>query len=146
MQTTIWRSKTLAAAVLGLALAACGTMGGGPPLGGGVITLDGRQETPPVETKAVGSANVAIHADHTVLVKVTVSGMTPTAAHIHQGAPGVAGGVLVPLTKQGDNEFISAPGAKLTDAQYDAYKAGNLYVNVHSAKHPGGEIRGQIKP
>ena len=37
-------------------------------------------------------------------------------------------------------------GAKLTDDQYAAYKAGNLYVNVHSAANKGGEVRGQIKP
>jgi len=35
-------------------------------------------------------------------------------------------------------------GAKLTEAQYESYKAGKLYVNVHSAANPGGEIRGQI--
>jgi hypothetical protein len=35
---------------------------------------------------------------------------------------------------------------KLTDAQYKAFKAGDLYVNVHSAQHQGGEIRGQLKP
>ena len=34
----------------------------------------------------------------------------------------------------------------LTDAQYEAFKAGNLYVNVHSAANKGGEIRGQLKP
>jgi len=37
-------------------------------------------------------------------------------------------------------------GSKLTDAQYESYKAGNLYVNVHSAANKGGEIRAQIKP
>jgi hypothetical protein len=41
--------------------------------------------------------------------------------------------------------FDAPAGAKLTDAQYAAYKAGNLYVNVHSAKNPGGEIRAQLK-
>jgi hypothetical protein len=37
-------------------------------------------------------------------------------------------------------------GAKFTDAQYKAYKAGDLYYNVHSDAHKGGEIRGQLKP
>ena len=37
-------------------------------------------------------------------------------------------------------------GAKLTEAQYKAYEAGDLYVNVHSAAHKGGEVRGQLKP
>jgi len=35
---------------------------------------------------------------------------------------------------------------EITDAQYDAFKAGNLYVNVHSAANKGGEIRGQLNP
>ena len=147
METTIRSTRTWAAALLGLALAACGSMpGSGPPLGGKVYTLEGGQEVPPVSTTAVGSANVAVHTDRTVVVKVVVSGMTPTASHIHEGAPGASGPVIVPLAKRGDNEFVSGPDAKLTEAQYAAYKAGNLYVNVHSAKHPGGEVRGQVKP
>ena len=135
---------TIAATLL---LAGC-NMGGGPRMGaegGQVVTLEGRYEVPAVTSTAVGTANVTVHPDHTVKVKVTVSGMEPTASHIHEGAAGTNGGVIVPLTKLGDNEFVSGDGAKLTDAQYAAFKAGNLYVNVHSAKHPGGEIRGQLK-
>jgi hypothetical protein len=37
-------------------------------------------------------------------------------------------------------------GAKLTQEQYASFKAGNLYVNVHSAEHKPGEIRAQLKP
>ena len=126
-------------------LGACATGGPATAPGGQVVTLEGRNEVPPNDSKAVGSATVTVGADRSLTVKVIASGMTPTASHIHEAAAGANGPVVVPFTKVGDNEFVSAPGAKLTDAQYAAYKAGNLYVNVHSAKNPGGEIRGQLK-
>jgi hypothetical protein len=71
--------------------------------------------------------------------------MTATAAHIHQGAPGSNGPVIVPFVMQGDNTFVAKEGAKLTEEQYAAYKSGNTYLNVHSAKSPGGEVRAQLK-
>lgn len=110
------------------------------------VALSGANEVPPVTGAASGTAVVTIKEDRSVVVKVTAKDMTATASHIHEGAAGTNGPVIVPFTKTGDNMFESAPGAKLTDAQYASFKAGNLYVNVHSAKNPGGEIRGQIKP
>jgi CHRD domain-containing protein len=146
MQRTTWRGAAVAA-LAAITLAGCGMMGDRPAgTGGHVVTLAGNNEVPPVTTTAVGTANVAVHADRTVVVKVIVQGMTPTAAHIHTGAPGANGPVIVPFQKVGDNEFVAASGTKLNDEQWAAYKAGNTYVNVHSAKHPGGEIRGQIRP
>jgi hypothetical protein len=109
------------------------------------LTLSGASEVPPVTTSATGTAAVTINPDRTVVVKVTVTGMTATASHIHEGAAGTNGPVIVPFTKTGDNAFASSDGAKLTEAQYASYKAGNLYVNVHSAANPGGEVRAQIK-
>jgi hypothetical protein len=52
--------------------------------------------------------------------------------------------VIVPLTKDGDTYKVPA-GAKLDADQLKAFKAGELYINVHSAANPGGEIRGQLK-
>ena len=49
------------------------------------------------------------------------------------------------LQQKGDNEWVVPAGAKLTESQYEAYKAGRLYVDFHSAQHKGGEIRAQIK-
>jgi len=108
------------------------------------VKLTGANEVPPVMTSASGSGTVTVNEDHTVTAKITATGMTATAAHIHQAAMGANGKVIVPFTKTGDNEFSAPPGAKLTDEQYAAYKAGDLYVNVHSAAHPGGEIRAQL--
>jgi hypothetical protein len=110
------------------------------------LTLSGANEVPPVVGSPMsGTATVTINPDRTVSVKVAVTGMTATASHIHEGAPGTNGPVIVPFTKTGDNTFASSPDAKLTESQYASYKAGNLYVNVHSAAHPVGEIRAPIK-
>ena len=135
-------SRTLAAAAAVAVLASCSTMSA--MMSGHQVTLSGANEVPPVSTSASGSGTVTVNDDHTVKVDIKVTGMNPTAAHIHQGAMGANGKVIVPLTKKGADEFVSAEGAKLTEEQYEAYKAGNLYVNVHSAAHPGGEIRAQL--
>jgi len=112
--------------------------------GGERVSLSGAHEVPPVQTSASGSGTVSVSSDRKVTVNITVSGMTPTAAHIHEGAAGANGPVIVPLEKKGDNQFVARDGAQLSDAQYSAYKAGRTYVNVHSAKNPGGEIRAQL--
>ncbi|HEY7167252.1 MAG TPA: CHRD domain-containing protein [Candidatus Binatia bacterium] len=111
------------------------------------VNLTGEEEVPPVKTSATGSGTITIAADKSVSGSVTTKGIEGTAAHIHDGAPDKNGPVIIPLTKGSDNTTWSVPaGAKLTDAQYEAFKAGNLYVNVHSAAHKGGEIRAQLKP
>jgi DNA gyrase/topoisomerase IV subunit A len=108
------------------------------------VALTGASEVPAVASAATGTATVDVKPDRSVKVLVVVTGMTATASHIHEAAAGANGPVIVPFTKTGDNTFASADGAKLTDAQYESYKAGKLYVNVHSAANPGGEVRGQI--
>lgn len=109
------------------------------------VALTGASEVPPVSTSAAGSGTVTVNPDHTVVANITVTGMEATASHIHMGAAGANGPVIVPFTKTGDNKFSAPAGAKLTDEQYAAFKAGNTYVNVHSDAHKGGEIRAQLK-
>lgn len=110
------------------------------------VTLRGDQEVPPVNTKATGSGTITIADDKSVRGTISTSGITGTMAHIHQAAPGANGPPIITLTKKADNVWAVPDGAKLTDAQYDAFKAGNLYVNVHTAANPNGEVRGQLKP
>jgi len=109
------------------------------------VALTGSNEVPPVTSPASGSGNVSVSSDRMVTARITVTGMTGTAAHIHQGAPGSNGPVIVPFVKEGENTFVAAPGAKMTEEQYRKYKDGETYVNVHSAKNPGGEVRAQLK-
>jgi len=140
----------LAGAVL--ALSGCETMNSAwdstkNMVSGNNVKLTGAEEVPPVTTNASGSGSIKVKDDMTVSGSVKTTGIVGTAAHIHEGAPGKNGGVVIPLTKGADGSTFSVPaGAKLTEAQYKQYKAGNLYVNVHSDAHKGGEIRGQLKP
>lgn len=110
------------------------------------VVLSGNQEIPPVTTSASGTGTVIVGADKSVRGSVIVAGMTPTVAHIHEGPAGKIGPVIIPLVQTADNVWTVPEGAKLTDSQYESYKAGNLYYNVHSATYKPGEIRGQIKP
>lgn len=110
------------------------------------VTLTGKQEVPPVTTKASGSGTINVADDRSVSGSVKTKNIDANAAHIHEAPAGKNGPVIVPLSKTADGTWSVATGSKLTDEQYKSYKAGNLYVNVHSAAHPDGEIRGQIKP
>lgn len=110
------------------------------------VTLSGSQEVPPVTTSATGSGTITVAADQSISGSIKTTGIKGTAAHIHMAASGANGPVIVPLTKAGDDGWAVGPGAKLQDAAYQAFKDGNLYVNVHSEANKGGEIRGQIKP
>ena len=108
------------------------------------ISLSGAQEVPPVSTAASGKSTIKIASDKSVSGMVQTSGIAATAAHIHEAPMGANGPVIIPLTKTPDGNFSVPENAKLTDAQYASYMAGNLYVNVHSAAYPGGEIRAQL--
>ena len=144
MRTLPQTHQRIATAILssGLAaIAACSSMAAISE----TVSLTGSNEVPPATTSATGTADITVGADRSVKATVTAKDMTATASHIHMGAAGSNGPVIVPFTKSGDNAFSAAPDAKLTEEQFAAYKAGKLYVNVHSAKDPGGEIRGQLK-
>lgn len=110
------------------------------------LKLTGDQEVPPNTSTAVGTGSIKVDAAGNVSGSVSAPGMAGMAAHIHMGAAGVNGPVIIPLTGSAGDTWTVPAGARLTDEQMAAYKAGNLYVNIHTAEHKGGEIRTQLKP
>ena len=110
------------------------------------ITLSGNSEVPPVATMATGSGTIVVNTDMTVSGSITTTGVAATAAHIHVGKAGMNGPITIGLVQSGDNAWAVPAGAKLDADQFQAYKEGGLYVNVHSAMHKGGEIRSQLMP
>lgn len=132
-----------------LSLAACDGGGRGSaqaPAQINVSTLLTRSQENPAFTNFSSSGTGSITVDPTtrkISGVVVTNGMLGTLAHIHSGAPGVAGPVEIPLT--GGPSVWSVPdGTILTPDQFTKLNAGQLYYNVHSAKAPGGEIRGQL--
>jgi hypothetical protein len=109
------------------------------------VKLTGDQEVPAVASTATGVGTIAIKDDKSVSGSIKTTGIEGTVAHIHLAEPGKNGPPIITLTKN-ENTWSVPEASKLTDEQYKAFKEGNLYVNVHSAEHKGGEIRAQLKP
>jgi hypothetical protein len=108
------------------------------------VKLSGANEVPPVAAAGSGVGKFKIEDSGAVSGAVMTTGVAGTAAHIHQAAAGKNGPVIIPLTKDGDTYTVPA-GAKLSADQLRAFKAGELYVNVHTAANKGGEVRAQLK-
>ena len=109
------------------------------------VSLTGSEEVPPLSVAGSGSGTFRVSEDGTISGSVTTKDVDGTMAHIHRGAKGTNGPVLVPLEKK-DNTYSVPAGRKLTSEQMQLLKNGQLYVNVHTAKNKGGEVRGQINP
>jgi hypothetical protein len=107
--------------------------------------LKGSNEVPPNDASATGSMTGSYSpADKKLTWTINYSGMSapPTAGHFHGPAdPDKNAGVVLPF-----KELVSPikGEATLTDAQANDLLAGRWYINIHTAKHPGGEIRGQV--
>jgi hypothetical protein len=108
--------------------------------------MTGAQETPATDSKGTGTVDAAYDAATKMLTwTITYSGLTgaATAAHFHGPAKvGVAAAPVVPI--KGDLKSPIKGSATLTDQDAKDLAAGLWYFNVHSAKFPGGEIRGQL--
>ena len=110
--------------------------------------LDTTQQVHTV-TGLTGNANaLAVFHFHPYDLDITYNiitlGLTGpiTAAHLHYGQAGVAGGVAVDLGSGIDGNTVSGVAAAPNDFM-DSLNAGSIYVNVHTATNTAGEIRGQ---
>ena len=128
------------------ALSGCKSMPSWMPGSGAVkVNLTGSEEVPALSVPGSGSGSFRVADDGAISGSVTTKDVAGTMAHIHRGAKGQNGPVIIPLDKNGDTYSVPA-GRKLTAEQMKDWKAGNLYVNVHTAKNKGGEVRAQIQP
>jgi hypothetical protein len=111
------------------------------------VALKGSDEVPPNTSSGQGTADLTYDTQSKQLTwKVSYSGLSgpATAAHFHGPAEaGKNAGIMIPI-----QNIATSPAegsATLTDAQAADLAAGRMYVNVHTAANPGGEIRGQVK-
>lgn len=156
----------LAAALALLAAAGCGsedtggaldTDGGTAPLRPGITTvppgatvltadLTGAEEVPgPGAKDGTGTARLVLTPDGRVCADLTTSKIDPpTAAHVHTGAKGVAGPVVIPLPTPKDGRASGCVNAEAPVTAKVAADPAAAYVNVHTAAQPNGAIRGQL--
>lgn len=142
------RSNLLAGAAL---LALCGCAAGGPQNQRATlaVTMTGIQEVPgPGDADGSGTVEIRVNPrENSVCWDLYARGIEPaTAAHIHRGAAGIAGPPVLALTTP-DASGRSQGCATLDPglARQIAMRSFDFYVNVHTAPHPAGAIRGQLR-
>jgi CHRD domain len=121
------------------------------------VNLTGDEEVPPVQTEATGVAEFTPMGMDSIGYRINATNIEgATAGHVHQGAEGENGPVVVtlfkydtPMNQVSENGTITADklegpmaGKQISDLA-TAGGNGTLYVNVHTEKNPNGEIRGQ---
>lgn len=112
------------------------------------VSLSGANEVPAVTTTATGVALLRLTADNKLYSKITVSNLEAndalTMAHIHSGAAGANGGVLIGLCSSAADFGVTKMYSP-SPTVINSIKADAVYVNVHSTVKASGIIRGQIR-
>jgi hypothetical protein len=146
MNTKLW--SIVAGAVVVVLLGASAAVGGRTmtPMKFSA-SLNIKQEVPKetgAPATAAGKFTGIVVGGKTLKWTLTFSHLTgkALAAHIHAGAPGKSGPVIIPLCSPCKSPMSGS--VKITDAQMTTLSKGKTYVNVHTAKNPNGEIRGTI--
>lgn len=105
--------------------------------------LSGNQQVPPVTTSGSGLGTFQLNGD-SLTYHISVQNLSGpiTAAHFHLAPAGQNGAAIQPISFSGSTADGTWSG--LTQNQIADLNSGNIYVNVHTANNPDGEIRGQI--
>jgi hypothetical protein len=101
----------------------------------------------PGDPEGLGQASVDLTQAGQVCFQLAVEGIDPaTGAHIHQGAEGEAGDIVVELEapSEGSANGCVEAGDDVITAIAD--NPSDYYVNVHNDEHPDGAVRGQLGP
>ena len=113
------------------------------------VAMSGSQEVPAVTTTATGVALLRLTADKTLYGRVTISNLEAgdalTAAHIHTGATGTNGSVIVGLISGSTDFGLPLKITGISDANIALIQTGQVYVNAHSTRYGDGIVRGQIR-
>lgn len=110
-------------------------------------TLDGKQEVPTNPSTATGTFTGSLNKTTRVLTYVVTypSTLVLTGGHLHKGAPGVAGPVVVPFDATALKTSPINGTTTLRQSLADSLVNNQIYANLHTVAYPGGEIRGDIK-
>lgn len=107
--------------------------------------IDGSQQVPAVSTSASGVGFTTVNTETgAIIANSWVSNLVPTAGHIHMGAAGSTGGIVLALTQDSSEPALWTATGTLDSNQLMLFNNDELYYNFHSDAHPAGEIRGQI--
>src|SRR5829696_2672141 len=110
-----------------------------------VFDLSGSQEVPPVASTATGGCMIDLdQVNATATITCVHNVVNATVMHIHRGAAGVNGPIVFDLGDPASPVTVTWSG--MTPGDIADMLAGNLYINIHTAGRPSGEIRGQILP
>lgn len=113
-----------------------------------VTSLNGSQEVPSVSTDGTGSATITFNSSNSKLTwSIAFSGLSGNATMAHFHGPALGGSNAGVLVNIGEISGLSSPmngSAVLTVEQATSLLDGKMYINIHTAANPGGEIRGQV--
>jgi hypothetical protein len=141
------RKLILLAACGALAIGGCETVNEVGDASEFVAQLSGANEVPPADPDGAGFAEMSFNdTTNTFCTDLEVRQISPaTAAHVHRGAAGANGPVVIPIDTPDDDDsddcrvIDDALGDEITN------NPGGFYVNVHTADYPDGAIRGQLR-